>query len=296
MPVTRSSPGATNPAPNGCLATAALHPQVGRVRDGETHTPACSSRSKKQLRRARFATQTGRDRLGPFRQGCPAQPGIRRRKGPATLCAGIGVPWAITSFTFVRVMGHSFCNILAQEQKRGKAKKKLVRAAREGCEPQNMPKAPVKAAPVPERVLKKRKAQEAIAAAKAAKLVEDKKASRIERKSIMDKAAKYAAEYKAEQADIVAKRRDAKKQGNFYMEPEPKVMLVVRIKGINAVDPKTRKILQLMRLRQVKLRALATCVHPRLYIPAFARLCRASPGTFLFRRIPPGRWVVAPPG
>lgn len=159
-----------------------------------------------------------------------------------------------------------------------------------------MPKAPVKAAPVPERVLKKRKAQEAIAAAKAAKLVEDKKASRIERKSIMDKAAKYAAEYKAEQADIVAKRRDAKKQGNFYMEPEPKVMLVVRIKGINAVDPKTRKILQLMRLRQVKLRALATCVHPRLYIPAFARLCRASPGTFLFRRIPPGRWVVAPPG
>jgi large subunit ribosomal protein L7e len=114
-----------------------------------------------------------------------------------------------------------------------------------------MPKAPVKAAPVPERVLKKRKAQEAIAAAKAAKMVEDKKASRIERKSIMDKAAKYAAEYKTEQADIVAKRRDAKKQGNFYMEPEPKVMLVVRIKGINAVDPKTRKILQLMRLRQI---------------------------------------------
>ena len=49
---------------------------------------------------------------------------------------------------------------------------------------------------MPERVLKKRKAQEAIAAAKAAKMVEDKKASRIERKSIMDKAAKYAAEYK----------------------------------------------------------------------------------------------------
>ena len=94
MPVTRSSPGATNPAPNGCLATAAHHPQVGRVRDGETHTPACSSRSKKQLRRARLATHTGHDRLGPFRQGCPAQPGIRRRKGPATLCAGIGVPCA----------------------------------------------------------------------------------------------------------------------------------------------------------------------------------------------------------
>ena len=52
-----------------------------------------------------------------------------------------------------------------------------------------MPKAPKKVAPVPEHVLKKRKAQDAIAAARAAKLVEDKKASKIERKAIFDKAA-----------------------------------------------------------------------------------------------------------
>merc|ERR1712127_80275 len=117
--------------------------------------------------------------------------------------------------------------------------------------PSTMPKAPAKPAPVPEHVLKKRKAQEAIAAAKAAKMVEDKKASKIERKSILDKAAKYAKEYKDAAADVVDKRRQAKKEGNFYMEPEPKLMLVVRIKGINAVDPKTRKILQLMRLRKI---------------------------------------------
>merc|ERR1712216_1094185 len=91
-------------------------------------------------------------------------------------------------------------------------------------------------------------AQEAIAAARAAKMVEDKKASKIERESILDKAAK---EYKDAAADVVDKRRQAKKEGNFYMEPEPKLMLVVRIKGINAVDPKTRKILQLMRLRKI---------------------------------------------
>ena len=123
-----------------------------------------------------------------------------------------------------------------------------------------MPKAPAKPAPVPEHVLKKRKAQEAIAAAKVAKLAEDKKASKVERKAIYDKAAKYLKEYKAMESDVVDKRREAKKTGNFYMEPEPKVMLVVRIKGINAVAPKTRKILQLMRLRQVHAaRAPAMC-------------------------------------
>ena len=123
-----------------------------------------------------------------------------------------------------------------------------------------MPKAPAKPAPVPEHVLKKRKAQESIAAAKAAKMVEDKKASKIERKAIYDKAAKYMKEYKAMEKDVVEKRREAKKTGNFYMEPEPKLMLVVRIKGINAVAPKTRKILQLMRLRQVC--CANTCLAP----------------------------------
>jgi large subunit ribosomal protein L7e len=115
-------------------------------------------------------------------------------------------------------------------------------------------KAPAKVKPpppVPEHTLKKRKAQEAIAAAKSAKLIADKKASKIERKSILDKTAKYYKEYETETKELVAKRRLAKATNNFFMEPEPKVMLVVRIRGINAVDPKTRKILQLMRLRQV---------------------------------------------
>lgn len=35
------------------------------------------------------------------------------------------------------------------------------------------------------------------------------------------------------------------------MEPEAKVAFVVRIRGINDMHPKTRKILQLLRLRQI---------------------------------------------
>merc|ERR1712096_117797 len=46
-------------------------------------------------------------------------------------------------------------------------------------------------------------------------------------------------------------RRQAKEGGNFYREPEAKVAFVIRIRGINGVDPKTRKILQLFRLRQI---------------------------------------------
>ena len=105
---------------------------------------------------------------------------------------------------------------------------------------------------VPEHVLKKRKTQEAVAAQKPKDLVKARAENKVERKSIFKKAAVYAKEYKTAEKELVRNRREAKKHGNFYMEPEPKLVYVVRIKGINAVDPKTRKILQLMRLKQVQ--------------------------------------------
>lgn len=46
-------------------------------------------------------------------------------------------------------------------------------------------------------------------------------------------------------------KREAKTKGGFYVEPEAKVAFVVRIRGINDMHPKTRKILQLLRLRQI---------------------------------------------
>merc|ERR1711975_117114 len=54
----------------------------------------------------------------------------------------------------------------------------------------------------------------------------------------------------AEQALIDGKRK-AKKAGNFFVEAEPKVAFLIRIKGINKLAPKPKKILQLMRLRQL---------------------------------------------
>ena len=50
---------------------------------------------------------------------------------------------------------------------------------------------------------------------------------------------------------MVRLKREARAKGGFYVEPEAKVMFVMRLRGINDMHPKTRKILQLLRLRQI---------------------------------------------
>jgi large subunit ribosomal protein L7e len=46
-------------------------------------------------------------------------------------------------------------------------------------------------------------------------------------------------------------KREAKKQNELYVPEENKLAFVVRIKGINKIDPKKRKTLQLLRLLQI---------------------------------------------
>ncbi|ELW48395.1 60S ribosomal protein L7 [Tupaia chinensis] len=48
-----------------------------------------------------------------------------------------------------------------------------------------------------------------------------------------------------------ASARMARKASNFYVPAEPKLAFVIRIRGINGVRPKVRKVLQLLRLRQI---------------------------------------------
>lgn len=54
-----------------------------------------------------------------------------------------------------------------------------------------------------------------------------------------------------QETDLVRLKREAKKTNGFYVEPEAKLAFVVRIRGINDLHPKTRKILQLLRLRRI---------------------------------------------
>jgi len=110
-----------------------------------------------------------------------------------------------------------------------------------------------KAAPpkVPESVLKKRKTLEKIKADRAEKALAIKKASKVSRKAIFKKAEAYVKEYKNMEKSLITSRRQAKQFGNYFVEPEPKLLFVTRIRGINKMPPQPRKILDLLRLRQI---------------------------------------------
>jgi 60S ribosomal protein uL30 len=120
--------------------------------------------------------------------------------------------------------------------------------------------APAKAVPatsapsktkVPESCLKKRKTVEAIKAKRdAAKTVYQKK-KKSTRKEIFKRAEKYVKEYRDAQRSLVRSKRQAKNNGNYFIEDMPKVLLLVRVRGIMCVAPKTKKILQLFRLLQL---------------------------------------------
>lgn len=104
---------------------------------------------------------------------------------------------------------------------------------------------------VPESFLKKRKTLEAIKAKRDARDSKKKKALKSARKESFKRAEKYVKEYRQIKSDTIRFKRQAKNNGNFYIEPEAKVVFVIRIKGINRMAPKTKKVLQLLRLRQV---------------------------------------------
>merc|ERR1711939_485295 len=61
----------------------------------------------------------------------------------------------------------------------------------------------------------------------------------------------YVKEYRESENALIRARRAARNSGNFYREPEAKLAFVIRIRGIIGVPPKVRKILQLLRLRQI---------------------------------------------
>jgi len=105
--------------------------------------------------------------------------------------------------------------------------------------------------PVPENILKKRKTQEEIKAKRQERQTAKAKSRKKTRTAILKSAKSYVAEYRAKERDLIRAKRQAKNHGNFYVPAEPKVAFVVRIRGIMRVAPKTRKILQLLRLRQL---------------------------------------------
>lgn len=104
---------------------------------------------------------------------------------------------------------------------------------------------------VPESFAKKAKKEEEIRSKVAAESAEFKKNQAAKVNAITAKAAQYEAEYNAQEKSLITKRREAKAKGEIYVPPEQKLAFVIRTRGIIGVAPKTKKILQLLRLRQI---------------------------------------------
>eukprot|EP01029_Cantina_marsupialis_P027171 TRINITY_DN751_c0_g1_i4.p1 TRINITY_DN751_c0_g1~~TRINITY_DN751_c0_g1_i4.p1 ORF type:complete len:249 (-),score=14.79 TRINITY_DN751_c0_g1_i4:167-880(-) len=104
---------------------------------------------------------------------------------------------------------------------------------------------------VPERILKKREseklaAEKRVVAAKAARKVAGEK-----KHAIFNRAQNYEKEYAQAMKDEVRLAKQAKACGNIYVKEEPKVLFAIRIRGIIGVSPKVKKVLRLLRLRQI---------------------------------------------
>jgi len=108
-----------------------------------------------------------------------------------------------------------------------------------------------KATPVPETLLKKVKKAGEDKVSRVQQLLAARKQRATSRATAFKRAEKYVREYRTAEKATIQARRAAKLAGNFFVPEENKIAFVIRIRGINQIDPKTKKILQLLRLRQI---------------------------------------------
>ena len=57
----------------------------------------------------------------------------------------------------------------------------------------------------------------------------------LKRRAIIKRAAAYAKEYAQADRQLIQRKRQAKANGNAYVDSEPKLAFVIRIRGINQV-------------------------------------------------------------
>lgn len=108
-------------------------------------------------------------------------------------------------------------------------------------------------------MLKKRKTIDEIKASRAARAAKKAAGRKASRKVIFKRAESYVKEYRQAEKDLIRAKRQAKNNNQFFIKDEPKLMLVVRVRGINRVSPKVKKVLQLLRLRQLNNAVFVRC-------------------------------------
>merc|ERR1712084_161399 len=102
-----------------------------------------------------------------------------------------------------------------------------------------------------ENVVKKQARDAKLLALRKAQRDQAKKDRAAKRTAAAANGKKFAEEYAKEDADLIKAKRDAKAAGNYYVEAQAKIAFVIRTRGINKLSPKCKKIMQLLRLRQI---------------------------------------------
>mmetsp|Transcript_58946 Transcript_58946/g.68169 ORF Transcript_58946/g.68169 Transcript_58946/m.68169 type:complete len:251 (-) Transcript_58946:202-954(-) len=104
---------------------------------------------------------------------------------------------------------------------------------------------------VPEHHLKKQKRdherKEHLAKHRATRKTEAKK----KREEIAKRAEGYVKAHRERLQELVKKRREARANNSFFVPAEGKLLLAVRIRGVNRLNPRVVRILRLFRLRQI---------------------------------------------
>ncbi|KAM3134426.1 60S ribosomal protein L7 1 [Paramecium bursaria] len=76
--------------------------------------------------------------------------------------------------------------------------------------------------------------------------------NKVLRALYLKNAQNYAAEYAKLDRELIDNKRKARSSGGFYVPAEAKLILVVRIRGINKHSPQIRQTLRLLKLRQLQ--------------------------------------------
>ena len=126
--------------------------------------------------------------------------------------------------------------------------------------------------PKPEGLKKKEERDQKIATSLKELREKRRAANKTKRQELLKRVQDYEASYNKANQDQINARRNAKLTGQIHVPAQSKVAFVIRIRGVNHLDPRTVRILRLLRLRQ-------------LHNGAFVRINKATVN--LLRRVEP---------
>lgn len=129
-----------------------------------------------------------------------------------------------------------------------------------------------KVPPKPEGLVKKEERNQKIATT-LKELREKRRAeNKTKRADLLKRVQQYAADYSKTTSSQLESLRKAKASGQIHVPAHPKLAFVIRIRGVNKLDPRSVRILRLLRLRQI-------------HNGTFVRINKAT--TNLLRRVEP---------